>query len=657
MTARGGACGAAFARAAPGRILAAPMRLKADEPDRAAIAAPAITDRAAVLVLALVLAVTAAAYAPAAGGEFHWDDDIHVLGNPRVVDPSLFGWRSFVPPTLGRDRPLTDLTFALNRIVSGTSNAPYVYTNVAFHLAAVVLAWAVVLTMLRRAGHPRAEPVSLAVAALFALHPLQTEAVSFVTQRAESLASMLYLAALLLALWADEARAGDRAWFRWGAAAVCAVAALAAKPIAITFPLLLIVLAWTARRGMSLSARQRVALGALLAAAALVAVAAVSSLRGAVDAGLDAGLLGPWRYLLTEAWVVLRYLSLLFWPALSIDHAVRESPGLSDPVTVGCAAAVLVLIAFAAWLGTRAHRTGAPAASAASAGILWFFVLLAPTSSVVPLGDTMAEHRTYLANLGAILAIVVGLDALLHRTWRPRAAGRAGVALAVVASVALAAALVARNRLWADDLALWMDAARKAPTLGRSQLHAANALSRAGRSEEALAFYARAAELVPETLDAWAHVQNSYASALLGVGRALDGRVVVERAIRRVPSDAGLRETLAWSLYASGDRDGALAAARTGREIAPDSAELAAVTGKIAADRGDLATALRELGRAAALGPRSAPRRSDLAIVSKMAGLDGAACAEMAQFIALEKEPDARAEGARLRAEWGCPGP
>lgn len=604
--------------------------------------------------LALLLAATAAAYAPAAGGDFHWDDEVAVLGNARVLDPSRLRAADFLPPALGRDRALTDLSFAAGRALLGPGNAGFVWTNVAVHLAAILLAWAVARAVLRRAGHPRAGPLALAAAALFALHPVQAEAVAFVAQRAESLASALYLAALLAWLSADEAGPGGR---RRGLAALgllLAWAAVAAKGMALTLPLaLLLLLVVTPARPLPRGAGRLLLAAPLLAAAAL----AVSTVRGlGGGAGLDAGDLGPWRYLLTEAWVVVRYLGLVAWPAgLSVDHAVRESPGLSDPVTLACAALLLAALGLGLWMAARAaRRPPRPLEGPVAAGLLWFFLVLGPTSSLVPLNDPMAEHRLYLPALGLFLAAVTGGDALLHRLLGPARAPRAGLALAALALAALAVVLAGRARLWRDDLALWTDAARKAPGHFRPHVHAGNAHWRRDEVEPALAAYARAAAVVRPGSAPWPAVQRAYGDALSGAGRHAEALAVLAAAAAAAPDDPSLRESLAWARFTAGDLDGAEAEAAAGRRRWPDSAALAGVAGKAAAQRGDLEAGARELERSVALDPSVPLRWSDLAIVSWFAGRRARACEAMGRFVALEARPALRAEGVRTRAGWGC---
>lgn len=611
-------------------------------------------------LLAGALCAIGAAYAPAVGGDFHWDDDLAVLTNPTVVDPGRIGVADFLPPVLGRNRTLTDLTFALNHALSGNANAPYVVTNVAIHLLVVVLVFLLASALLRRVGHPRGDGVALAVAVIFGLHPLQTEAVSFVCQRSESLASLFYVAALLAFLEAEE-RHPARHWGGWAAAGgVAFFAAVSSKGMALTLPIVgLLTVALTGPRREHGRRYWIVAWGLPLLAALLLAAGTVVGLSGQKDAGLDAGDLGPWRYLLTEASVILRYVWLLLWPPdQSVDHWVRGSPGLGDPLTLASGALILAALGGAVWLARAGLRAGGKGeARIAALGVLWYLLILAPTSSLVPLSDPMAEHRVYLANFGLILAAAVAIDWALVRARGARAGGRAGGALALLLALALGAALVARNRLWHDELALWTDAAAKAPLHYRPQLHAGNALWGRGRTHEALPYYSRAAALVPPRSSVWEVVQRSLANGLTSLGRFAEAREVLERAVSLAPDQPGLRESLAWVRFTEGDFEGALGEVARGRMRGMNSAELAAVAGKTAANRGDLDTALRELRLAVQLAPYSAQRRADLAIASSMAGRTPDACEQIARFIALEKEGAARAEGEKLQRQWRCPVP
>src|SRR6266568_6521407 len=144
-------------------------------------------------LLCIVIGLTALAYVPAVRGEFQFDD----YGNVDSTASALWG------PSLSEallNRPLTNATFALNRMVTGTHPVALHLTNIVVHLAASLLAWRLVRCAFREARHPRAEPLALATAGLFALHPIQSEAVAYLVQRGEALASALVIGGLPLFL-------------------------------------------------------------------------------------------------------------------------------------------------------------------------------------------------------------------------------------------------------------------------------------------------------------------------------------------------------------------------------------------------------------------------------------------------------------------------
>ncbi|MGB8930239.1 MAG: hypothetical protein WCC48_03190, partial [Anaeromyxobacteraceae bacterium] len=122
------------------------------------------------------LGLTVLAYVPALGGELQFDDDLTVPAEAPV------SWRDFLPAGL-LGRPLTALTFAFNRATTGLDPVPLHATNVAIHLAASLVAWLLARATLREAGHPRADGLAVAVAGLFALHPMQAQAVAYIVQR------------------------------------------------------------------------------------------------------------------------------------------------------------------------------------------------------------------------------------------------------------------------------------------------------------------------------------------------------------------------------------------------------------------------------------------------------------------------------------------
>ncbi|HET6923604.1 MAG TPA: hypothetical protein VFI16_10700, partial [Anaeromyxobacteraceae bacterium] len=401
------------------------------------------------LLAPLLLATLA--YARVLGGEFQFDDLTSVEENPAVKAPALLLARPLLD---GSFRPLTDLGFALNHALGRLDPLGYPVLNRARHLLAVVLVHRLSLAVLRRAGAARVQGTALAVAGAFAVHPLHSQAVSYVAQRAEVLASVLYLGALLLLLEADRRGRGVGGVAAWGGALAVWLLGLHAKAVAVSLPAAWVLLAATLPRGEEPAPRRLgralLQVAPFLALAALFAVRTVGSLRGRPDAGLEVPGIPPLAYALTQIRVVLGYLRLLAWPSgQNLDHEVAPSTGLDGP-TLLAAAALAALLAAAVVLSVRSRAWPAPGRAAARLGLLglgWFLLVLAPTSSAIPLADLMEEHRAYLASWGPLLAAGAAAARLLDRFAPARRRMVAAVGVAAT-WLGLALALHARNAVW-----------------------------------------------------------------------------------------------------------------------------------------------------------------------------------------------------------------
>ncbi len=516
--------------------------------------------RRQVAILALVLAATAAAYLPSIDGEFVLDDLNSIIRNPLVTDPfghELSAW-------LGSIRPLTTLTFALNYLAAGLEPRGWHLTNVAIHLGVVVLGWMFVRVTFKRAGLSRPDGPALVAAGLFALHPLQTESVAYVTQRAESLASGVYLAALLLLLLWDEASTPlRRSALLAGTIALHAIG-LAVKPIVATMPaawlLHTAILPPSGERDAPVWRNVRRRLLAALPLFALSTAAAMMSLSGGSDrtAGFQVPGLPPSVYLATQLRAVPTYLRLLVWPAgQCADWYFPASAGFLEPPVLGGAAIVGAIAAAAIIVTVRYRRQngeGPAAARAASLGALFFFLVIAPSSSVIPLNDPMAEHRVYLAALG----IFVAASALGTVAARKLAGSRgvaATVALAVVMVGAAAICTARRSAVWNSSLTLWSDTAEKAPQKARVHLNLGNALYNANRPVEALASFYRARNLRRDHTVWGQTLLVNIVHTLITLGRSDEARGEVDRALVEAPRNPTALGLLAHLEYGSG-RDG-----------------------------------------------------------------------------------------------------
>jgi len=617
------------------------------------VTGPAAPPRRASLALVVPLTLAAAAYARVLHGQFQFDDRTSIEQNPLVKSLGRFVREAPLRPPA---RPVTDLTFALNYAVGRLDPLGYHLVNLAVHLALVVLLFQLTRALARRAGLAAAEGVALAAAGLFAVHPLQSQAVSYVAQRAESLASLLYVASLLLLLRAERRGWNKAGLLAWGGAFLLFLLGLGAKAIVVTLPAawLLIAAALPAtegERGRALPLAIPFA-----AASGIYAVASVAGLGGRADAGFDVPGIAPGNYLLTQLRVVADYLRLLLWPAGQVlDPEVRLSAGLDAPAA---AAGLLLLVvagsALALLLRARSWEAQPRAAARLAAlGLLWWFLLLAPTSSVIPVVDLMQEHRAYLAAWGPILALAVAAERILDRLAPPlRRRLAAGAVLALW--IALAGALLARNAVWESQVSLWSDVAEKAPGKARGHQNLGHALMLAGRLEESVASYRRVLERLGDGSVERSDALRNLAGVFIEAHRPREAAEVLREALAADPWNVDLLNNLAIALLDLGDLAGAEANARRALLRDPQNGPALNTLGEAQLARGDAAAALANFSAAAALDPDVEMRHYNVAVAAANLGRSAEACQALARFRAADRRGVLRADADRLGASLGC---
>jgi len=495
--------------------------------------------------MGLVVAVAAvAAHLPSVTGGWVFDDIASILGRPAIRAAASAAepvWHAMT----GTQRPLTDVSFAATLRLQGwdggetmPSATPHRVVNVAIHALAAVVLMLLVRDVIRglarrdRAGAPargstmaderggwwaeRAGVIAGASALLWAVHPLTTQAVGYVVQRSESLASLLGLACVWSVVRASVADS-RRAAAGWAVAAlVAAPLSVAAKPVLVGLVVLtLIADRAAAARTWGEALRRRWWLHGGVAAGVVAAVLATGVAGDVFEAetefqrtvgfaysSVDADGHGPTEHLLTQGGVILRYVWLVVWPdPLVLDYG-WEAVDLQSGVSVWTLAGVgLVGLLVAAALVLAAKR---PALGLAALG---FFVVLGPTSSFVPVKDVIFEHRMYLPSAALLTFVVVGAAALVRRRGGGAGAWRIALIACVAAAIALGVRTGVRAATWGDfeGLAVWRsnvadrpDAARAWTNLG---LATVRELERAGvgesdeRWDEAIASLRRAVEL------------------------------------------------------------------------------------------------------------------------------------------------------------------
>lgn len=555
----------------------------------------------AVAVLAILL-VSLLAYANSFACEFVFDDWRSIRDNALIRH--LGDWWPGGPGYTQRPgRWVGYLSFALNYAAGGLDVTGYHAVNLAIHAICAVLVHALVMATFRtdrleRSALVESSPaIALAAALLFAAHPVQSQAVTYVVQRLTSLATLFYLLAVVLyARWRRGAGSGRPAWRRalgYLSALAAAVLAMKTKEIAFTLPAAVALYELVFLEG---TARRRVAYVAPVAATAVLVPLSLLSLHGgAVGILASAGTatrvqteVSRWDYLATQLTVIATYLRLLVLPVgQNIDHDVPLRRSFLEPGVVGALALAAVLLAAAVVLlwrtSSRSARPIDPAARLVAFGICWFFLALAVESSVIPIMDLIYEHRVYLPSVGFFVAVAAG-GALLARRFTP-SPWRAVLPVAGALALVLAGLTLARNRAWASSLTLWTDAVEKSPGKTRPHTNLALALAAAGRHAEALEHFEAVVRISPNHVDGY----NNLAVALERAGRVEEAARALEVALALKPDHAETCSNLGRIRLAQGRGDDAVELLRKAIALDPSSASAHA----------NLGGALNRLGRPA----------------------------------------------------------
>jgi protein O-mannosyl-transferase len=438
----------------------------------------------------LPCALAALIYQNGLDNPFVFDDREAILLNPSFINP--WDWRAAL---LGNpSHPVLALSFALDRALWGFSSFGFHITNVVLHIICVGLFYGWCTRVLRRDGRlraagatePSADWAAFFAAAMFALHPVMSSAVEYISARSELLGTAAFIASLTYTRRAIVGNNRNAAIL----AAIFAALAIGSSSSAATLPLIALAYdAWVLR-----DPRWPLRLARVYAPATLAIFSiAAWRLTASVDAVVPPR--GPIVNLLSEARVVWRYLGLLVLPrGQSLVHDVQWTSAF-DPGSIVAMAALAAAVVFA----IRVRRIYPLAAF----GVVWFAGVLAPTSSFIPLRDGMAEHRLYLAAPGLLLA-------LASVAWRTIASRRVvQIALTCILAI-LAAGTYRRNEVWSNSMDLWEESVRRAPNAWQAHWGRAELLRELGRCDLAKPEYDAVLRLYPD-----------YAGARAGLDRCL----------------------------------------------------------------------------------------------------------------------------------------
>ncbi len=449
----------------------------------------------------LIVVAAAIAYAGSFSGVFLFDDYGRIVENEHI--------RHLWPPGpyLSTRRPLVEFSFALNYAFGQLRPWGYHLVNLVIHIGAALLLFGIIRRTMWLKGDPSrtrsATWLACVSAMLWVTHPLTTQSVTYLIQRGESLMGLLYLGCVYT--WLRGARS-DRPW-RWYTLTIMACAAgMAAKAVMVTAPVVLLAFdrMFLARSWKKLFRQRAAWYAALVLTWSVLAMCGVAQavLQSGAKPGANVGFayhgISPIEYAMTQPGVILHYLRLCVWPdTLCLDYQwpVATSAGqIAGP-------ALIVLALLVATVGAIASRHWLGFAG------LWFFLILAPTSSIVPIKDVIFEHRMYLP-LAAVTTVVVfvayALLQHLGRFFSLRGGARCALAilLSITAVIPLGLRTIARNRDYQSPVAMWRSVVEARPQSDRAHFGLGVALYREGRLDAALASLHRAIDLTPRYADA-----------------------------------------------------------------------------------------------------------------------------------------------------------
>ena len=543
-----------------------------------------------------IIAAIIAAFHNGLATPFVLDDLATIVANPSLRAFWPISTVLFPPAEIySAGRPLLNLSFALNYALSGTSVTGYHVVNVAIHAMSALALYGLLrrtfdCPRLRPRLGPVAVPLALAIAVLWAVHPLQTASVTYVSQRAESLMGMWYL--LTLYCFARSLEHGHRGWLAASVAA-CGLG-MATKEVMVTAPVVVFLYDSFYGAGNGSSAwkqRWRYYVGL---ASTWIVLSGLMFTSGLGQRGVGfAQPMGPLTYAGMEVRAITRYLHLSGWPdGLVFDYGFNLPPPTGVELATG-----LAVIAF------LVGGTGLALARRRSMGFLGaaFLIILAPTSSIVPVsGQPIAENRVYLPLAAVVIALASGLYIV---------AGKRAAILAATTALVLGGLAYGRNRDYRSEVALWADSLAKQPVNERGWVLYADALKKVGRKKEAVSALAAGLKhrQSPE-------LENNLAVALFLDGQMTEALGHFETAIRLKPDYHEAYYNLGALLYRAGNLQQALVCFETSLRLKPNQIEAGNYAGVCLLELGRTSEAVTQFRRVLERDPKHQAASTNLAV-------------------------------------------
>ena len=474
--------------------------------------------------IACIMILGILVYSNTFSSPFAFDDAVYVIDNPVMRDPLLLLDSARVdalPGNLGtvkeqfRNRIVGHFAFWMNYRMHGLSVIGYHMVNLLIHLMNALLVYLLVIQTFKTPflkGRTAADSsfnagtckvIAFLCALLFVAHPLQTQAVTYISQRFTSLAALFCLLSLTLYVKARLSEQPGRRYAYYSISLVSAILAMKTKEISFTLPAIMTLYEFMFFEG---GLKKRIIrLSPFLLTMAIIPLTlllsgpASSLLDGISDASRETANISRTDYLFTQFGVIAAYIRLLFLPVgqnLDYDYPVYSSffmPQVWLPFLF-----LLSVFIVAAYLFYRSRKETSLSWGfrLMSFGMLYFFMALSVESSLIPIKEIMVEHRVYMPSFGLFLCFSVCM--VLIRNMLREPFGRAIIPASLLVVVILAGTAYSRNAIWSDPLTLWADVVRKSPMKARPHNNLGGAYFGKGDMDAAAAEYLLAINLDPQ---------------------------------------------------------------------------------------------------------------------------------------------------------------
>jgi protein O-mannosyl-transferase len=570
-----------------------------------------ISSKAAWIVPLILAAGSIAAYANIFSAPFIFDDRISIRENPGIRQlwpPGPALWPASQMAISGR--PVVSFSFALNYALGEYQVWGYHAFNLVIHILNALLVFAIARRTLapeesRIGGAARTYWLAGAAALIWTVHPLLSESVTYIVQRTELLMALF----LLLTIYSVRRAAESSGSFRWSAAAVLSSAlGMCCKEVMAAAPLLAILYD---RCFVSPSFKEifdrRWRLYAALFSTWLILAVLIAAGPRTLSVGVGFTNLTPSYYLLTQAGVILHYLRLAVFPyPLCIDYSDWPiARNLASALPEGIAIVALLLLS--AWALKSRPKLGFLGA--------WFFLILAPSSSLIPIvTEPAAERRMYLPLLSIVFLAVLGAHRLARSLPREARLPRVEAGLVALVVTALVFVTASRNEAYRTEAAIWADAAARRPHNARALNNLGSALAREGKSDEAMPLFVKALEINPDYPEA----HNNLGGALYNQRRMQEAIEHFSEAVRLKPNYTEAHLNLGLALHNRGRLDEAIAQYLEVISLKPSAAEAHNHLGAALRSQGRVQEAIGQFKEALRLRPGyiEAQRNLDAALSS-----------------------------------------